>query len=376
MKEISATVAMHSLVQEKKARGETIYHFAAGDPLLDTPSTIIQAVSEAIQHQPILYPPVAGIPDLRASAAAWVNHKYGCQYALEHTLITPGGKFALFAALQHLLQEGDEVLFVSPYWVSYPQIVRLFKAHPVVMLTKAENQWKLTPDLLQKHLTARSKILILNNAGNPTGTLYQKKELIALMEVATRAGLFVISDEVYSELVYDQHCFYSCGALAEQVLVIQSCSKNFAMTGWRVGFAFGPEPLIQAMTALQGHATSGPSIVSQWAALAALSKHDEITDFVRSSMQKRRRFFMDTFNTLFASHLPYPPSTLYAFIPLSIFNTSLNSTEFCNQLLTQHNIACVPGIAFGQEGYIRMAFCEQEERIQEGLLALHKATSC
>ena len=355
----SATVAIHTLALLKKERGETVYNFAAGDPILPSHPKVIEAATTALGTEMVLYPPVAGIPELRKAAAEW------CHFKEANTLVTAGGKFAIFAALQTLLQPGDEVLIPVPYWVSYPQMVKLFNAVPIFLQ-------KLNVEMLKKHATARSKILIINNACNPTGVLYSQEELTALMKTAKELGLFVISDEVYSEIVYDGNRFCSCGTLSDNVLVVQSCSKNFAMTGWRVGFAFGPEHLIQKMTALQSQSTSGPSLVSQWAALAALKNRAEITHFVRSTMQKRRDTFIETFNTLFQCQLEKPPSALYAFIPLSVFGETRSSAEFCQELMEKANIACVPGSAFGQEGYIRMAFAETEFMIREGLLALRK----
>ena len=370
----SATVAINSMALLKKERGEKIYNFAAGDPILPSHPKVVETVARTIDTQYVLYPPVAGLTELRRMASDWMNQQYGCSYKEENTIVTTGGKFAIFSAMQILLKEGDEVLIPAPYWVSYPQITQIFKGRPIILPTDAKNQWKLTPDTLKLFLTSRSKILILNNAANPTGTLYNQTELEALLKVASEAGLFVISDEVYSEIVYDHHRFYSCGALArDRILVIQSCSKNFAMTGWRIGFAFGPKDLIQAMTALQGQSTTGPSIVSQWAALTALENRAEMTHWIRNVMQKRRDLFMDTFNQLFNCNLEKPHSSLYAFIPLTIFQGVTSSAEFCTDLITKANIACVPGIAFGSEGYLRFAFSEREEVLQEGLIALRKA---
>lgn len=367
----SATVAINSMALLKKERGEKIYNFAAGDPILPSNPKVIQAVTEALASEMILYPPVAGLSELRREAAEWVNQRYGCTYTDKNTLVAAGGKFVIFAAMQILLKEGDEVLIPSPYWVSYPQITRLFKGKPVILPTQAENQWKLTPHILKQHVSSRSKILVLNSASNPTGTLYQKEELTALLQIAEEAGLFVISDEVYSEMVYDQHRFFSCGELAkERVLVVQSCSKNFAMTGWRIGFAFGPEDLINKMTDLQSQSTTGPSIVSQWAALAALKNRDEITDLLRNTMQKRRDLFYDSFNHLFGCQLKKPQSALYAFIPVSAFGVTMNCSELCTELMQKANIACVPGSAFGMPGYVRFAYAEVEETLIKGLKVL------
>ena len=229
----SATVAINSMALLKKQRGEKVHNFAAGDPILPSHPKVIEAVMKELASKHVLYPPVAGRADLRKEACHWVNTLYNCAYEEENTLVTAGGKFAIFAALQILLKEGDEVLIPSPYWVSYPQITRMFKGVPVILPT---HQWKLTPETLKTALTPRSKILILNSACNPTGALYSKEELEALLKIAEEEGLFVISDEVYSGIVYDGHRFYSCGMLAKnRVLVVQSCSKNFGMTGWRVG---------------------------------------------------------------------------------------------------------------------------------------------
>lgn len=369
----SATVAINSMAAEKKARGEIVHNFAAGDPIISSNPKVIEAVSSALKTELILYPPVAGLSELRKTSADWMNQNYNCHYKVENTLVTVGGKFGLFAAMQVLLEAGDEVLIPAPYWVSYPQIAKLFHAKPVILTTCVENQWKLTPETLRKHITAKSKVLILNNPGNPTGNLYSKEELKALIAIADESGIFVISDEVYSEIVYDDNRFFSCGEISENLLVIQSCSKNFAMTGWRIGFAFGPETLIRSMTAIQSQSTTGPSNVCQWAALAAFKNHSEITSYVRSTMQKRRDFFIDTFNGLFQSDIEKPTAALYAFIPLSIFQKSITSSQMCTELMTKSNIACVPGISFGKEGYLRMAFSEKEEVLREGLLALKGA---
>jgi len=361
------------MVALKKQRGEKVHNFAAGDPIFSPHPKVIEAVTAALSTEMILYPPVEGLIELRKEAIRWMGEEYGCSYAEENTLVTAGGKFALFAAMQVLLKEGDEVLIPVPCWVSYPQIARLFKGVPILLPTEEKRQWKLTPETLKENISARSKILILNNPGNPTGNLYSQEELIALLKVAEEAHIFVISDEVYSGIVYDDNRFFSCGSLSNDVLVVQSCSKNFAMTGWRVGFAFGPKELISAMTALQGQSTTGPSIVSQWAALAALKNDKEINNHVRGTMQQRRDFFIDSFNELFQTHVEKPPAGLYAFIPLSIFQRSANSAELCTELMTKNNIACVPGISFGQEEYLRMAFTEKEEILREGLSALREA---
>lgn len=375
---MSVTAAINAMVVSKKERGEKVYNFAAGEPIVPSHPAVIEAVTCALQEELVLYPPVWGLDALRNLAREWMQESYLAPYEMGETLVTAGGKFALFAAMQVILGQGDEVLIPVPYWVSYPQMVTLFGATPIFLQAEEREGWKLSPETLERHITERSKILILNNAANPTGALYTKEELEALVECAARKGLMIISDEVYSEMVYDQKIFVSCGSFLkwrEQVIVVQSCSKNFAMTGWRIGFAFGPKKWIQAIAAIQSQSTTGPSIVSQWAAVAALKERNAISTLVRSTMQKRRDLFVENFNEQFSAQMQKPISGLYAFIPLSIFHTEKDSSQLCNDLMTTANIACVPGIAFGQEGYVRMAFSEKKEVLKEGLLTLRKAAS-
>ncbi len=376
MKEMtSATAAINALALAKRSRGETVYNFAAGDPILSPHPVVVEAVTAAMHSELILYPPVAGLEALRKEAILWMGESYGAHYGIENTLVTAGGKFALLAAMQAILSQEDEVIIPSPYWVSYPQMVELLGAKPVIARTEAKKGWKLDVETLEKCITERSRVLILNNAANPTGILYTREELESLVECACKKGLIIISDEVYSEIIYDDGIFVSCGLLEkwrEQVIVVQSCSKNFAMTGWRIGFAFGPERWIREMTAIQSQSTSGPSTVSQWAAIAALKERKAIIPTVRREMQKRRDLFVEMFNEQFSEQLPKPSSGLYAFIPLSIFHTEKDSAQMCNDLMTTANIACVPGVAFGQEGYMRMAFSEKREVLREGLTTLRK----
>jgi len=372
----SSTVAINSLALERKQRGEPVYNFAAGDPVILNHPAISSAAIQAAEGRLSPYAPVMGLPELRLLAANWINSTYETQFGAENTLVTCGGKFALFAALQLLLQSGDEVLIPSPFWTSYPAMVRLFNAEAKTIATTEKSGWKIDAESLRMALTPRSKILILNNACNPTGALYSKEELQALLQVAADANLTVISDEVYSGIVYDEEKFISCGAFPEhkeRVLVIQSCSKNFGMTGWRVGFAFGPKELIAEMGALQSQSTTGTSILSQWAAIGALKNAEEVMREVQIIMQRRRDLFIDTFNQLFACNIPKPASAIYAFVPLSIFGIQgTNCKQTAEKWMKEAGIACVQGSAFGMPGYMRFAFTENEEVLVEGLKALRK----
>lgn len=372
----SATVAINTLAQQKKAKGEEVFNFSAGDPNLPMHPDVAAGVSQALQTQDCSYPPLMGLPALRTAVANWLNSSYGCHYKEGHILVTCGGKFALYAALDLLLFPGDEVLIPSPFWPSYPTIVSHFNGIPINVPTKEVNGWKATPDELKKMSTPKTKVLILNQPNNPTGAIYSREELVKILELAEEQDWTVISDEVYSEILYDQEKFVSCGSFPQwqnRVVVIQSCSKNFGMTGLRVGFALGPEQLIAAMASLQGQTTTGTSSLSQWAALSAIKHADAVSSAMRTAMQKKRDHFMDTLNRLFSCDLPKPPSALYAFVSLNVFaQEKISSQDFCEKILREANIATVPGSAFGMEGYVRFAFTESLDHIERGLNALKR----
>jgi aspartate/methionine/tyrosine aminotransferase len=365
----SATGVVHTTADHLRKKGVHVCNFAAGDPVLDNHPAILEAAQQALQEKASPYAPIAGLMELRTLAADWMNRRYQAQYDSSQTVVTCGGKFGIYAALCVLLESGDEVLIPAPYWVSYPEMVRLAAGVPRCIPTSAP--WKLTPQSLKSHLTTRSKVLILNNACNPTGALYSHQEIEDLLLAAKEANLTVISDEVYSELVFDGALFVSCSSFPahrSRVIVIESCSKNFGMAGWRVGFAFGPVEIIDNMIALQSQSTTGTSLLSQKAAIGALQYADAVSSYVREAMDRRRELFFQTFNHLFSTNLVPVPSALYFFAKLGE-----NSVELCKRLLETAHVALVPGIGFGQEGYARFAFTEKEEQIVKGLTALQTA---
>ncbi|EKE08661.1 MAG: hypothetical protein ACD_17C00063G0004 [uncultured bacterium] len=364
----SATGVINAQADRMRKSGIHVFNFAAGDPILPNHPAILEAANRAIQEGISPYAPIAGLTELRTLAADWMNRRYQAQYDISQTIVTCGGKFGIYAALQILLEPGDEVLIPAPYWVSYPEMVRLGTGVPKVILTSPSSHWKLTPQSLKTHLTKKSKVLILNNACNPTGALYTRKEIAELLLVTKEADLTVISDEVYSELVFDNAEFVSCSSFPEhrsRVIVIESCSKNFGMAGWRVGFAFGPKEIITNMIALQSQSTTGTSLISQKAAIGALLHADAVSTYVREAMDLRRKLFFKTFNRLFSTKIVPAPSSLYFFAKIGE-----NSVKLCEQILDKSRVALVPGIGFGMEGYARFAFTEKEDEIVKGLEAL------
>lgn len=370
----SASVMMNTLALEKKSRGERVYNLAAGEPMVDTHPLVIEAAERAMKEGKTHYPPVAGIPELRTAVTDWMNSTYKTSYVPANSLVTCGGKYGIFALCQALLEHGDEALIPAPYWVSYPSMVQLFGGLPISIATEEKNSWKLSLDDLDRAWTPKTKVLMFNNASNPTGVLYDEHEVETILNWAHTKGVVVISDEVYSGLVYDEKKFTSAGSFSqyqENTIVIQSCSKHFAMTGWRVGFVFGPQDAIKTLSMLQGQSTTGTSSISQWAALAAVQNANEIIPRVRNAMEERRDIVVNTFEDCFEAKLPVPPASLYLFVSLDLLDIKEKSSEHAAmELLEKAGIATVPGKAFGQEGYLRFSFGDTPEELETAIRAL------
>ena len=370
----SETVAINTIALEKIRAGEKIYNLSAGEPMMPAPEVATRALLQAVQEEKTHYPPVSGLPELRQIAAEWMNGLFGSQFKKETTLVVNGGKFGIFILLQALLKAGDEVLIQSPYWVSYPNMVRLFKGVSTILSSSQQNGWKITPEDIVKNTTDKTKVLILNNAGNPTGALYNKTEIKDILDTAHKLGLFVISDEVYSGLVYDDATFVSCASFAEfreNVAVTQSCSKNFAMTGFRIGFVFASEVVIKTLGDLVSQSTSGVTTMCQYAAIEALKDAQRVTREVNAEMKQRRNIFVNEFNAAFGSSVAMPESGLYLFVPLSVMGwKGGDSAAFCKWAIEKAGVASVPGSAFGSEGYVRFSFGERPDVLKGGIHAL------
>lgn len=379
--EASATVVMNSLAETKRAAGIRVFNLTAGEPKITTAPAIIEAAQKFIARGEIFYPVTSGIAELRQLASTWLNREYSCNYSVDECLVVNGGKFGLYLLFQHLLQncadyKGKEVLIPAPYWVSYPVIVNMFGGKATIIPSYEQTSWKISAADINNYATADSKILILNNACNPTGAVYSTDELRSILESAHARNILVIADEVYSGLVYDGLDYVSCGSFPEykdNVVIIQSMSKNFAMTGWRIGFVFAPDAIIKPLVNLISQSISGVCIVSQYAAIAALKQGNQITHIIRDTMQKRRDLFLKTFKDAFGSELTIPNSALYILVPLTILGvTNLGANEFCLRALDEANVATVPGNAFGAVDYVRFSFAAKEDDLINGLWALAK----
>lgn len=382
----SVTVMINSLAQSKKAQGIRVFNLSAGEPKLMTPEVVRNEAIKFIEIGDIPYPITAGQPELRKAATDWLNSHFATNYKTEECIVTTGGKFGLYLMLQYLCGANSplksskddlvSVLVPSPYWVSYPAITKIMGGEPIILKATEQTAWKITPEMVRAAYTPTTKILILNNGVNPTGVIYTRAEMKALMDLAHELNLLVIGDEVYSGLVYTDDEYVSCGSFTEykdNIIVLQSTSKSFAMTGWRVGFMFARKDLIDALNALTSQSTTGVSMVCQYGAIGAFKHADEITAWVNSVMKQRRDVFLEAFKDSFGFALPTPKATLYAWTSLASLGVhNISDEEFCLRALDEANVATVPGSGFGQPGYIRFSFAAEEEDLVAGVQALAK----
>lgn len=370
----SATLAMNALALQKRALGQRVFNLSAGEPMVVPHPKIVEAAEAALRAGKTLYTPAAGIPELRRAASDWLNKNYTTQFSSEEILITAGGKFGLYALCRTLLGGGDEAIVIAPYWVSYPSLAEMTGARVDTIVTQEQNGWKVTPEQLNKVITQYTKIIFFNNAGNPTGALYSRDEVRALVQIAHEHGVLFVSDEVYSGLTYDGE-FTSAGSFPEyrdNVVVIQSCSKHFAMTGWRVGVVAGDKQLIKVLADWQSQSTTGTATISQWAAVAAF-ENTEVNASVKTEMQSRRNALVDALNQNFKLQLTPPAAGLYVFISMAALGVGeTDSIAFCTRVLNEANVAMVPGAPFGAEGYVRLSFGADPTELEAAVQALAK----
>lgn len=365
----SATLLINSLAQEKSQKGEIVYNCSAGEPKLPISNIIIESVSNFVYNNNIFYPPSAGDSKLRQEVTKWLNVNYATSFDWTQCAVTVGAKQGLYLLLQYLIQyyfqamnSRPAVMIAKPFWVSYRDIVKIFDADISYIETSEDSGWKMTVDDLANAYHDNCKLLILNNGCNPSGCIYSQQELVNILDFAKQHKLYVISDEVYSGLVYDNNIYTSCGSFSDYqdiVCVLQSCSKSFAMTGWRVGFIFAQTEIIETIIALLGQNITGVSMINQHAAYIAIQNSTAIIKDIKQQMVLRR----DAMLSAFAIHFPdliikKPSSALYLFLSLYKLGvkTNMSDNDFCLQFLEQENVATVPGTAFGVPNYIRLSF--------------------
>jgi len=375
----SPTLAIDAKAKALKAQGVEVINFSAGEPDFDTPQHIKAAAVQALEEGFTRYTPVAGIPELRREVARYFSLR-GLSYSPEEIVVSCGAKQSLYNALQVLLEEGEEAVLISPYWVSYHEQVKLAGGRPVVVHTDSAEGFKVTPEALEAALTPRTRAVILNSPCNPTGAVYTRQELEALAELARERDIWVISDEIYSALLYDglEHVsIASFPGMKERSIVVDGASKTYAMTGWRIGFAAAPLPIAQAMISIQSHSTSNPNSIAQKAVLAALRGSQEPVEKMRLEFDRRRLMMLEGLRAIPGIKCHRPGGAFYLFPDVGELlgkrfkgRVLSSSLEMAEVLLEEFRVAVVPGEAFGAPGYLRLSYATSRDQIEKGLKAL------
>jgi aspartate aminotransferase len=363
----SATLKITSLTKQIKKQGKDVVNFAAGEPDFDTPDFIKSAAKEAIDQGFTKYTPSSGDNNLKKAIANKLKSQNNIPVEAENIIVTSGAKYAIFISLLSLASRGDEILIPLPYWVSYPEMVKLTSGKAKFIELPEENNFKLTPELLKKSITAKTKALIFNYPNNPTGTTYSKKDLLAISEVIKDAKITVISDEIYEALVYDKqnHTSFAClDSMHDHTVTIGGFSKSFSMTGWRVGYLAANNDFIKEVSKIVGHTTSCPCSISQAAAIAAL-EGKEWQSQVGARFEERRDLLYKGLGKIAKIRPLKPEGTFYMFS--DIRETGLNSLDFCSRLLEEVLVSCIPASSFGKEGFIRISFSTNLEQIKKGI---------
>ncbi|MGC9502407.1 pyridoxal phosphate-dependent aminotransferase [Baaleninema sp.] len=372
----SMTLAISAKAKAMKAQGVDVCSFSAGEPDFGTPKHIVEAAKQALDEGKTRYGPVAGELQLREAIAEKLRTDNHIDYKAENVQVTNGGKQSLFNAILALIDPGDEVIVPAPYWVSYPEIVKLAEGVPVIVSTTAETQFKITPERLKAAISPKTKLFVLNSPSNPTGVVYTPEEIRALAEVVREAGIWVISDEIYEKILYDGAEHLSIAAvspeLRDRTITSNGFAKAFSMTGWRVGYLAAPVELIKATSTLQSHSTSNVCTFAQFGALAALQSPQSpgCIEEMRSSFAKRRAYILDRVASIPGLSAPKPDGAFYVFIDIA--STGLSSMEFCDRLLEEYHVAAVPGIAFGTDTCLRLSYATDMAAIEKGLDRLEK----
>jgi aspartate aminotransferase len=363
----SATMAVKRAADELKRQGMSVIDLGPGEPDFPTPEHIKRAAEEALAQNFTKYTAETGIWELRDAIAQKYNRDYGTHYTADNVLVTSGAKQALYNIAAALFEPGDEVLIPIPYWVSFPEQIKLVGAKPVFIYT-AKN-FQLSAELVKEHITPRTRALILNSPNNPAGTVLSRKDLQEIIALARRHQLFVIYDECYEKFLYEGEHVSAVEFDTEHVIAVSSASKTYAMTGWRVGWSVAPKELTHVMATIQGHTTSHPSSISQRAALAAVTGDQSCVARMLSEYRKRRECVLSELSTVDGLEFVMPQGTFFIFPDVSrLFNGEITSSvELARFLLERHHVAVVPGVAFGAEGHVRISYATSLEQLREGL---------
>ena len=368
----SATLAVNDKAKQLKAQGVQIVSMGSGEPDFDTPVNIQKAATQAIGAGETRYTAVDGTPQLKKAICEKFKQENGLDYSVNEVMVSSGGKQVFYNLCQTILNKGDEVIIPSPYWVSYPDIVLLADATPVFIEAGLEQEFKITPEQLESSVNANTKLLVLNSPSNPTGAVYTKSEIESLGAVLERhPHVNVMSDDIYEHIRWEDDEFVNiamaCPNLKNRTIILNGVSKAYAMTGWRIGYAAGPEEIIKAMKKIQGQSTSNPSSISQAAALEAISGDQSFINMMVEAFERRHNFLVDSLNAIDGIECPQSRGAFYSFPRVQGLIDRLglkDDVEFSTYCLDKISLALVPGSAFGAPGYVRLSFATSMDNLK------------
>ena len=370
----SLTLVIDSKAKEMKAKGEDVVGFGAGEPDFDTPQHIKDAAAAALAAGFTKYTPSSGIPELRQAIADKFLRENGLTYKPSQIIVSNGGKHSCYNVILATCQEGDEVIIPAPYWLSYPEMVKLAGATPVILETTDQTEFKVTPAQLRAAITPRSRLFILNSPSNPTGSVYTPDEIKALGDICVEKGVLIMSDEIYEHLTYDGAQVKSVASFSQahydHTIIVHGFAKAWSMTGWRLGFLAAPEPIAKAIDAIQSHSTSNPCSFAQKGGVAALTGSQAHLPGWLAEYAKRRTRAWEMLNAMPGVSCVNSKGAFYLFPNIS--KTGLKSADFCARLLEQEKVAAVPGIAFGADDYIRISYATSLANIEKGLARMER----
>ena len=379
--QISPTAAVISAAEQLKSKGVDIADFGPGEPDFPTPDHIKKAAIKAIEENRSKYTPTGGVMPLREAIAAWHKRELGSDYSAKECVVTVGGKHSIFNSISVLIQNGDEVILPAPYWVSYPDIIKYAGGTPVIIQTCPQTGFVPKASDIEKAITQKTKLVIIDSPSNPTGGVLDPEEFEGILAVCNKHGIWLMGDECYSHFVYEPHKSFSIASAKnskQNVIIVGSVSKTFAMTGWRIGYTLAPEPLIQAMTKVQSQSTSNPTSIAQYAALEAMRGSMDSVPVMLAEYTKRRKRIVEGLRAIPGVTCEWPGGAFYAFPNISAHlgddenARAKTCTDLARLLLEKAHVAVVPGEAFGAPGFLRLSYATSIERIDEGLRRLGK----
>lgn len=386
----SATLELTALANRLKAQGVDIIGFGAGEPDFDTPQSIKDAAKKAIDAGKTKYTPAGGIKELKDAVIGKFRNENGLEYKLSEVTINCGGKHSFYNLMQAVIDPGDEVIIPAPYWVSYPTMAELAGGKPVILECPESNGFKLTPEQLKNAMTVRTRAIVINSPSNPTGSAYTRAELEAIARIVQDCDVMLISDDIYESIVYDDFTFCNIAniseAMKEKTIVLNGVSKTYSMTGWRIGYMAGDAGVIQSVENLQSQSTSNPTSIAQWAAVEALTGDQSVKDEMLEAFRRRRSIIVDGLNAVPGISCMHPDGAFYAFPNVTgVFRLSRwpevrnkysgkgESSALCSYLIDEARVAVVPGIEFGNDGYIRLSFATSDDNIKKGIARIGEA---